>query len=74
MTPEEKAKELVEKFMGYAYAPWHGGEDEMSQEEAAKQCALLAVEEVINNLFSNHKASKIANDYWQQVKEEINKL
>ncbi len=37
---------------------------------SAKQCALIAVDEIIDTIFT-HKNSY---DYWQSVKEEINKL
>ena len=55
MTPKEKAKELIEKFY------W--------DYDRAKQCALIAVDELIKAttpLTSTH--------YWKEVKEEINKL
>jgi hypothetical protein len=60
MTPKEKAKELVEK-----YAIWSWNE--------AKQCALIAVDEVLN--FIHTDAFSYTNEeYWQQVKQEIDKL
>lgn len=36
---------------------------------SAKQCALIAVEEILGVLFQHHEI-----DYWQQVKQEIEKL
>jgi hypothetical protein len=40
---------------------------------SAKQCALIAVDEVLNNEYGSlNYASDIA--YWQQVKTEIEKL
>jgi hypothetical protein len=64
MTPKEKAKELVEK-----YAIWSWNET-VCDYEVAKQCALIAVDEILNCLF------EIDNSYywWQEVKEEIENL
>jgi hypothetical protein len=65
MTPKEKAKELVDKFM-----PHSNGN---SNNNEAKQCALIAVDEILNNnkiLFED-----VLNDqYWQEVKQEIELL
>lgn len=76
MTPEEKALKLVHD-MYFAY-----GEVSMAQ---AKQCALIAVDEIIKvcPYYSKKGAETIeqlrANDYefityWEEVKEEIKKL
>jgi hypothetical protein len=64
MTPKEKAIELFENMK------WEG---EMGDEECffdfAKQCALISVNEILNtDIFS------ITELYWQEVKQEINKL
>lgn len=63
MTPKEKAEELVEKFR--IHQPVWEVEDD------AKQCALIAVDEMIDMLerFSNYKS-----EYWREVKNEIEKL
>lgn len=53
MTPKEKAKELVNKFI-----PLCG------MEMTEIQCALIAVDEVIDKDGYN-------NDYWKEVKQEI---
>jgi hypothetical protein len=67
MTPKEKALQLVEKFK--LYADWNGFEENRALANA-KQCALIAVEEIINIrlLFFDEK------EYWQQVKTEIENL
>jgi uncharacterized protein (DUF2164 family) len=70
MKPEEKAKELVEKFRRYISA------DEDLEYEYSKQCAIIAVEEVIEEL-SEHQYSNeidISKDFWNEVKNEINNL
>lgn len=62
MTPQEKAKELVYKFMDTRW--------DMSKEDG-KQCSLITVEEVINEL---EDYTGEDTKYWQDVKQEINKL
>lgn len=68
MTPKEKAKELYDKF--YMAIP----SDEMGLcDEASRQCALIAVDEVINSIFGNHEVDFLRN-FWQEVKKEIEAL
>lgn len=76
MTPKEKAFELVMKMRKVEL--WI---EEHIDWKAAKQCALIAVDEIIENL---NKISKdlLSSDYqpyshlnyWQEVKQEIEKL
>ena len=65
MTPKEKAKELVNKFLQIY-------EGRVPQ---AKQCALICVDEILE---SHYKVlvgvMPKVSDYWQEVKQEINKL
>jgi len=66
ITPQEKARELVDKF-----------EDDLMEcdtyflEAAKKICALIAVEEILNEYWSHDTKRR---DWWQQVKIEIQKL
>jgi hypothetical protein len=63
MTPKEKAKELFNKF--YMAIP----SDEMGEcYESSKQCALIAVDEIIRVLQDEQ------DWYWPEVKEELEKL
>jgi len=64
MTPKEKAKELVEK-----YAIWNWNEV-VCDYESAKQCALIAVDEIIAAVYWRH----FDQEYWKAVKQEIKKL
>ena len=72
MEPKDKAEELVNKFYeiennsDYFGVNW----------KIAKQCALIAVDEVIQQLTPIEKApnNKFAFQYWQEVKQEIEKL
>ena len=61
MTPKEKAIELVGKFADI--------QKYSSIKVVAKNCALIVVDEVLNNLFQHHEI-----DYWQEVKKEIESL
>ena len=77
MTPKEKAKDLLDKFFQYIPA-----QEELEYEYAyAKQCALIAVDEIIksNPIFVTSKLEgkdgmHEAYLYWQEVKQEIEKL
>ena len=90
MTPKQKAKELFEKYSK--------GKDEHGWflcefESCAKQCALIAVDELIKEIrsydvFLHHESAKdfmklnstietnVLNylNYWNEVKQEIEKL
>jgi hypothetical protein len=72
MTPKEKAKELLDKMAyGNSYDEYHN-----SSLYTAKQCALIAVDELLNNFLSNRTTEYGRERYhfWQQVKQEIEKL
>jgi hypothetical protein len=72
MTPEEKAKELFEKFLSPTKV-YHEHLGWVNYLDSAKECALIAVDEIINSVDDEH-VSDIFNDYWKEVKQEINKL
>jgi hypothetical protein len=68
MIPKEKAKELVIKYSyitgdliyGFTYS---------------KQCALIAVDEILKELLNDELFYfKTKVHYWQEVKQEIEKL
>jgi hypothetical protein len=67
MTPKEKAIDLVEDMHD---AP------EMGYNEHAKQCALIAVDEIIKSKPHEWDGCDYYSmeDYWKQVLVEINKL
>jgi len=84
MTPKEKAEALVKKYrilIHYDFVTdlnWHSPIDEdrnMRVNKDAKKCALAAVEEIIeqNNVWIM-QTDKGTNNYWQEVKQEIEKL
>lgn len=72
MTPKEKAEELVTKILNLIE-----GSDTIAQ-EMAKDCALIAVDEIINSspslpILGNTYTEDIglSKIYWQEVKQEI---
>jgi len=67
-----KAKELFDKYMEFDFNTIVLG----VQKEYAKQCALIAVEEVIKQLHKSDKGYTLVDDiiYWNEVKAEIEKL
>ena len=70
MTPKDKAEELVVKFLKHSRA-----EKDIKPIQSAKQCALIAVDEIIEFTYNytdyNEKSTK---EYWQEVKHEIELL
>jgi len=72
MTPKEKAKELVEKY----YHLFSVELENTIDLREAKQCALIAVDEVRNfhdSLFYATKGS-LLDKYLDEVKQEIEKI
>jgi hypothetical protein len=65
MTPKEKAEELVNNYF-HIIDNCHPLTDIMI---SAKQCALIAVYELILDAYNNYYYN-----YWQEVKQEIEKL
>jgi hypothetical protein len=64
MTPKEKAIELFDKYDYILYKEYNNLE--------AKHCALIAVEEILE--VGNVIISYNVTDYWEEVKQEIEKL
>lgn len=74
MTVQEKSKELVWKY-------YHNIEHTISNEysdkdwEIAKQCALIAIDEILNLVQCvNSNEIELDFNYWQEVKTELEKL
>lgn len=76
MTPKEKAIELVDSFKPYAHFWVHDlgiqKDYDIERFENAKNCALIAVDEIL-------KIGSVIVDYntyyyWQEVKQEIEKI
>lgn len=69
MTAQEKAIELVNSFMDLSEEQEYNTPRYMSK-EMAKQCALIAVDEIVKNGIYSFED----NRYWEQVKQEIQKI
>jgi len=80
MKPKEKAEELIEKFIEPTKVPnikhiW------VEDIDAAKQCALIAVDEILYTFNTNWQWCSVAMEdkvlwskefeFWKKVKEEI---
>ena len=79
MTPKEKAKELFDKFyfVNSESVELITGEYEMLfslHESDAKQCALIALDEIIEALELNSWQNTKQLEYYQEIKLEIEKL
>ena len=69
MTPREKAKELIDKFSNECLLTISGG----------KVAALIAVDEIIKECYNWNGSDNVQwetkrFDYWNEVKQEIEKL
>jgi hypothetical protein len=80
MTPKEKAEALIKRFnkveIFLNVEPSNIETDlENVDCDANKQCALIAVDEIINSIvIFDLTAAENQFTYWQEVKEEIKKL
>jgi hypothetical protein len=72
MTPKDKAIELYNKYEQLGRDFTRG----VSMKEFAKQCALIAVDEIIksNPIKFDEDDNCIASYWWKEVKQEIEKL
>jgi len=69
MTPKDKALELYNKYEQLGRDFTRG----VSMKEFAKQCALITVDEIINS--NPYKLSLEGKfNFWEEVKQEIEKL
>jgi hypothetical protein len=69
MTPKEKANQLVDRMYNVDF---HDDAREIAMRYPhAIKCALVAVEELLSLCWNGNKT---AMEYWQQVKNEIEKL
>jgi hypothetical protein len=71
MTPKEKAKELFDKFELSCAGVISNDED---WEALAKQCALIAVDEILEPLNYHQWQNRYSIDYYTEVKQEIEKI
>ena len=81
MTPKEKANELVNSFRIILMNEDTDCGNEILCTLISIKCALIAVDEIIKTLNEDIKDINVVGnilldliDYWQQVKQEIEKL
>lgn len=82
MTPTEKAKELFSKFnaeipieASFSDSAEYAIEKMKRDHLATKQCALICVDKMIielEDIEDGYRMDRV--DYWQEVKQEIQKL
>ena len=70
MTPKEKAEELIKSYRAINFTT--GNYSKMiAFYEDCKQCALIAVDEILNLCWNGNLDAKM---YWEEVKKEIENL
>jgi hypothetical protein len=72
MTPKEKAEDLFSKFIDEIPPNQEKDINKFMEvdREAAKQCALIAVDEILNVIIGSYDY-ELEKIYWQEVKQEI---
>jgi hypothetical protein len=68
MKPQEKALELVSKYM---MVDTHDEDHFIIRQQRGKKCSLIAVDEILADRMPFEHSSV---EYWQEVKKEIEKL
>jgi hypothetical protein len=73
MTPKEKAKELIDKFI---HSESQDGYNDVRDIHAAIRCALIAVDKILDAIDWDYYEGRmeIEQNYWEQVKQELEKL
>ena len=86
MTPKERAKELVDKFLPFvdwndSFIDWNDLQDDCTNRDwairNAKKCALIAVDlhlEELSKMKLIFSDRELHYKYWQEVKQEIEKI
>lgn len=69
MTPKEKARQLINRFIE------DGLHEKYMGVKSARQCALILVEEILSNdgWSSSREEWDIFTNYWIEVKKELDK-
>ena len=80
MTPEQKAIDILEKLIPHVYNEYDGsdGGKVYNAKRHTIQCALIVVDEIIDS-YTKEKSygyiiSAVTIPYWQEVKNELEKL
>ncbi len=68
MSSQEKAHELVSRFYPHSFSEFDGSL------VAAKKCAIICVDEILEFEHNSFELETEATKYWQSVKTEIQNL
>jgi hypothetical protein len=72
MTPSETAEDLILKFKS---SQSEDGFNDVRDFHAANRCAIIAVDEILHSIKNINKYDfGTMNYYWQEVKNELEKL
>ena len=75
MTPKEKAKDLVDEYLDQIQMLDKYGLNLYSENlYFSIQCAIIAVDELLNDCDASSPFEEKRINYWQEVKEELIKL
>ena len=76
MTPKEKALSLLDKMekQTYSYQEYAGANPSIAEigYEAGKKCALITVDEILESFIIRLTPDQLK--YWEEVKQELEKL
>ena len=76
MTPKEKALSLLDKMekQTYSYQEYAGANSSIAEigYEAGKKCALITVDEILESFMIRLTPDQLK--YWEEVKQELEKL
>jgi len=70
MTPKEKAEQLIRKYYTFGI----NKEGQTLSWNECKQCALIAVDEILIIMNEEYLSGALKIEYWQEVKQEIENL
>lgn len=73
ITPKEMADQLVKRFHPMTYTAVHA-QDTTGEYADAIRCALIAVDEILKAVESDWGFMGVRQDYWREVKTELEKL
>jgi len=74
MTPKDKSENLVNNYRVMLMQTDTDAGQEILCTSIAKECALIAVDEIINNVLVGIDLPSTWGNYWKQVKQEIENL
>ena len=81
MKSQDKAKKLVDKYLNLSVNVIHTDcEGDISiasgtpTQSHAKQCAIIAVDEILLHESQAHSVLDLSTEYWREVKTEIEKI